>query len=339
MASFISAWALLDQALVFSSPLCFVERAWCEFNSHNWKSVYLHPSLLQNDPKLKTGSVRDDLSWIGLSQDLLLRFIQRKACKAALYIRHVNSKNKYEYDSILCKSYEMDSQEEYLFCKSKKKHVRVQFKRRRPRQSLWFAMKELYSIFTGFCCFGLISFLIHYRWPVHILCFGCIVFFCIVCLQWMNCTACRWFSWILLFLFGQSFSFVFIWSFWSGYSLVVFLVLYRSPCLQCDYLKLRHVQWKTRRAGHEILPRPLFLTWVKDAFKIKPLVMSTWDVLPHCVCVHGTRMLFFFLFFLKPKSFLAKDFKIMILRRYWLLIRVLEFHITLVFCFQSNETY
>lgn len=38
----------------------------------------------------------------------------------------------------------------------KKLNVRVQFKRRRPRQSLWFAMKELYSIFTGFCCFGLI---------------------------------------------------------------------------------------------------------------------------------------------------------------------------------------
>lgn len=34
-------------------------------------------------------------------------------------------------------------------------------------------------------------------------------FFCIVCLQWMNCTACSWFSWILLFLFGKSFSFCF----------------------------------------------------------------------------------------------------------------------------------
>lgn len=159
----------------------------CEFNSHNWKSVYLHPRLLQNDPKLKAGSVRDDSSWIGLSQELLLRFIQRKACKAALYIHHVNSKNKYEYDSILCKSYEMDSQEEYLFCKSKKNNVRVQFKRRRPRQSLWFAMKELYSIFAGFCCFRLISFLIHYRWPVHILCFGCIVFLCFLrCLSAMD---------------------------------------------------------------------------------------------------------------------------------------------------------
>lgn len=31
-----------------------------------------------------------------------------------------------------------------------RKKVCVQFKRRQPRQSLWFAMKELYSIFTGF---------------------------------------------------------------------------------------------------------------------------------------------------------------------------------------------
>lgn len=56
------------------------------------------------------------------------------ACKAALYIPHVNSKNKYEYDSILCKSYEMASQEEYLFCKSEtnKKYV-YSIKRRRAR--------------------------------------------------------------------------------------------------------------------------------------------------------------------------------------------------------------
>ncbi len=276
MASFIPAWALLG------SPLCFVERAWCEFNSHNWKSVYLHPRLLQKDPKLKTGSVRDDLSWIGLSQELLLRFIQRKACKAALYICHVNSKNKYEYDSILCKSYEMDSQEEYLFCKSKKNNVRVQFKRRRPRQSLWFAMKELYSIFAGFCCFRLISFLIHYRWPVHILCFGCSfsLFFALsVCNGWIVQHVDGLVGFCCFYLVKVSHLFLF--DLFEAGILLLFFVLYRSPCLQCDYLKLRHVQWKTRRAGHVILPRPLFLTWVKDASKIKPLVMSTRDVLPH----------------------------------------------------------
>lgn len=66
--------------------------------------------------------------------------------------------------------------------------------------------------------------------------------------------------------------------------LLLFLVLYRSPCLQCVSLKLRHVQWKTRRAGQATLPRPLLLTWVKDASKIKPLVMSTRDALPQCLC-------------------------------------------------------
>lgn len=101
----------------------------------------------------------------------------------------------------------MDSQEEYLFCKSKKK-VCVQFKRRQPRQSLWFAMKELYSIFTGF----VVSVWYHFLSITDDLYISSVLvalFFCIVCLQWMNCTACSWFSWILLFLFGKSFSFCF----------------------------------------------------------------------------------------------------------------------------------
>lgn len=128
----------LELYLVFSWPLCF------EVNSHNWESVYLHPRLLQSDPGLCTGRLVLDWTLSGSPPEV----IQRKACKAALYIHHVNSKNKYEYDSILCKSYEMDSQEEYLFCNIREKTVRVQFNRRRPRQSLWLAMKELHSIFA-----------------------------------------------------------------------------------------------------------------------------------------------------------------------------------------------
>lgn len=101
----------LELYLVFSWPLCF------EVNSHNWESVYLHPRLLQSDPGLCTGRLVLDWTLSGSPPEV----IQRKACKAALYIHHVNSKNKYEYDSILCKSYEMDSQEEYLFCNIREK--------------------------------------------------------------------------------------------------------------------------------------------------------------------------------------------------------------------------
>lgn len=140
-------------------------------------------------------------------------------------------------------------------------------------------------------------------------------FFCIVCLQWMNCTACRWFSWILLFLFGKSFSF-FLFDLFKAGILLLFLVLYRSPCLQCDSLKLRHVQWKTRRAGQAILPRPLLLTWVKDASKIKPLVMSTRDALPQCLC--ATVMMLSFILLSGGKTVTKyRDFKIAIPWHYY----------------------
>lgn len=149
----------------------------------------------------------------------------------------------------------------------------------------------------------MISFLIHYRWLVHILCFGCIFFFSFFSLS-------VWNGWIVQHVGGlvefcwfylvKVSHFVFIWYFWSGYSLVVFWFCTEVRVYSAISLKLRHVQWKTRRAGQEILPRPLFLIYVKDASKIKPLVMSTRDALPQCL--FGAIMV---LSCLKPQSFLG----------------------------------
>lgn len=131
--------------------------------------------------------------------------------------------------------------------------------------SVWFTKKELYSIFAGFRRLGLISFLIHYRWLVHILCFGCIGFFCVLCLQWMNCTACWWFSWILLFLFSRRLlSFIFLKRvFYCCFGFCTEVRVYSAILWNSDMSNER------QEGGVDDTAPPTFLIWDNDASKIK----------------------------------------------------------------------